>query len=72
MNKRVIPEDLRQKREEIGVVKAAQTVAEVEGCSVERITWARILSMLEAQLAELESGLTDWAKTNLEELLKEH
>ena len=49
-------EAIRQKREEIGVVKAAQTVAEVEGCSVERITWARILAVLEGQLAEMLKG----------------
>jgi len=58
-------EKVRQKREEIEWLKDTR----VHPADLE--IPQRILSMLESQLAELESGLTDWAKEHMEELLKE-
>lgn len=60
---------MRQKREEIAWIQGfvAYTQHLIYGPVRQRI-----LDLLEAQLAELESSLTDWAKAHVEELLKEH
>ena len=63
-------EKVRQKQEEIDLLKAEESIW--PNHFAEHPAFARILFLLEAQLAELESGLTDWAKAHVEELLKEH
>lgn len=76
-------EKVQQKREEVYILAALVrdskafsrnknfTQQHRDDCKHEFTVFTRILSMLEVQLTELESGLTDWAKEHVEGLMKE-